>query len=84
MQGQYHAFMAQFHALQYDDDIRTQGQVLQVLKEACHIAGYDIQEKRGHHGERKLKAIDRATSSSSTEGAKFMTNIIEHRKQWCR
>ena len=73
--------MAKFHALQYDDDIRTQGQVLQVLKEACHVAGYGIQEKRRYHGERKVKAIDRVTKSSSTEGAKFMTNIIEHRKQ---
>ena len=84
MQGQYHEFMAKFHALQYDDDIRTQGKVLQVLKEACNIAGYAMREKRGHHGERKFHAIDRATKSSSTEGAKFMTNIIEHRRQWCR
>ena len=84
MQGRYHAFMAKFHALQYDDDIRMKCRVLEVLKEACNIAGYDVQEKRGFNGELKLRAIDRATNSSATEGAKFMTNLIERREQWCR
>ena len=84
MQGQYHSFMAKFHALQYDDDIRMRCRVIEVLKEACHVAGYDVQEKRLFNGEVKYRAFDRATKSFATEGAKFMTNLIERREQWCR
>lgn len=82
--SKFHDFMAKLRSLQYDDDVRLQPLLLQLLGEAAKEAGFNVTYTRDAHGAIKnVVVLDSVSGKSSAPGALFWNNLIQRRKHWC-